>query len=113
MNLRFDTKIELFAIMVSSNLLTAIGQYLFKFALIGTHINLLSLLCGIILYCFSSLAYLYVLSKARLSWAFGVGGVRYIFAVVLAIILLGETVTVINWAGVALIVVGTALIGFS
>jgi len=108
-----DKKIVLFSIVVGSNLLTAFGQLLFKYGLLGGHFNIPSLAGGCVVYGVSSLAYLYVLSKARLSWTFGVGGVRYIFAVVLAVVVLSENVTLLNWLGVIVIAIGTALIGVS
>ena len=55
--------------------------------------------------------YFYVLSRAHLTWVYGIGGLAYIFAVILANFI--ETVPLLRWVGVIVITIGVALIGFS
>lgn len=94
-----------------SSFLGAAGQLVFKYALHTS--SIVSLLAGIVLYGLSTLVYFYVLGRSHLSWAYSMGGLSYIFTVVLSPIVLGETVPLLRWAGVLIIVIGIALIGMS
>lgn len=51
--------------------------------------------------------------SVHLSWAYSMGGLSYIFAVLLAHLALGESVPFLRWVGVLVIAVGVAMIGLS
>ncbi len=104
-------KMRYIGLLLVSTFLGAAGQLVFKYAL-GLHSNPI-LLVGVALYGLATLIYFYVLSGASLSWAYGMNGLAYIFAVVLAPVILHENVPPLRWLGVAIIAVGIALIGYS
>ncbi|MCL4372038.1 EamA family transporter [Candidatus Marsarchaeota archaeon] len=104
-------KLENISMLLGSTLLGAIGQVLFKYALA---VNMLLIIgVGILAYFFSTIIYFYVLTRANLSWAYSIGGLSYIFAVLLAATVLGETVTPLRWLGVLIISAGVVLVGAS
>ncbi|MCL5008093.1 MAG: hypothetical protein M1562_02495 [Candidatus Marsarchaeota archaeon] len=96
--------------LVVSTLLGAVAQLLFKISL-DERLFLL-LFGGVLIYLLSSFIYLYVISRSHLSWAYGIGGLSYIFTVVLAAVFI-EGVPPIRWAGVVVITIGVMLIAFS
>ncbi|MCL5101734.1 MAG: EamA family transporter [Candidatus Marsarchaeota archaeon] len=104
-------KVENISMLIGSTFLGAAGQLLFKYALTA-HI-LLIIAAGIFLYFVSTLVYFYVLTRANLSWAYSVGGLSYIFAVILAATLLAENVPALRWIGVIIITVGVLFVGSS
>ncbi len=104
----------LLLMLVGSTILGAVGQLLFKLGLQSTGVYLIGLiLLGIISYGLSTIIYLYVLGRSHLSWAYGVGGLSYIFASVFALIFINEPITLLRWIGILLIAAGTALVGLS
>ncbi len=104
-------KSEMLVILLISAALAASGQVLFKLGLLGSH---LYLAMGLASYLTSTLAYLYVLSKAHLSWVYGVSGLSYLFAGFLAAILIpGEQLSPLRWLGIGIIAIGAAVVGSS
>jgi hypothetical protein len=93
-----------------STLMGAAAQLVFKISLSDGMLDLLIL--GILTYLASSLLYFYVISRAHLSWAYGVGGLSYIFAVVLGALFI-EQVPVIRWVGVMAITAGVLAVAVS
>ncbi|TDB37615.1 MAG: glycosyltransferase [Actinobacteria bacterium] len=69
------------------------------------------ILVGLGLYAMSSVLWLGVLSRLELSVAYPLGASGYVLVVVLAA-LSGESVPLLRWAGVALIVLGVLLVGW-
>jgi uncharacterized membrane protein len=102
-------------ILVVSTFLGGIGQLLFKMGLLSSTSLLLGtlLILGLIAYGLSTLLYFYILGRTHLAWAYGFGGLSYIFATIFAVLILGEQVSILRWTGIGLIAVGVALIGFS
>lgn len=98
-----------------STFLGAVGQVLFKLGVTNGTLALeaVFLVLGLFAYLVSSAAYIYVLSRTHLSWAYGFGGLAYVFASLIAFGFLGELVSPLRWAGIAVIAIGTALIGLS
>lgn len=96
--------------LLCSTGLGAVGQFLFKLAVMDT-LSYMLLGLGVLSYVVSTLIYFYVLSRVHLSWAYGLGGLSYIFAVVLANFI--EQVPVLRWIGVIVITIGVFLIGTS
>ncbi|HIE09707.1 MAG TPA: multidrug resistance protein [Armatimonadetes bacterium] len=66
---------------------------------------------GVALYVISTLFWLIVLSRAPLSFAYPMIAAGYVLVVFLSWLVLGERVTALRMAGLALIVVGVALVG--
>lgn len=104
-------KTENITMLLGSTFLGAVGQLLFKYALSVHMLYIISF--GIIAYFVSTLIYFYVLTRANLSWAYSVGGLSYIFAVILAASLLAESVPPLRWLGVIIITVGVVFVGSS
>jgi drug/metabolite transporter (DMT)-like permease len=101
-------------LLLTSTLLGAFGQIFFKIGVTSSISGLIEfVLLGILSYFASTVLYFYVLSRTHLSWAYGFTGLSYIFASVIAYLFLGETVPPLRWAGILVIALGTALIGFS
>ena len=105
-----DSKTKYLIMLFFSTLLSSFGQYFFKFSFISP-IFLLFLFVGIVLYAASTIFYLVVLSRAHLSWTYGIGGLSYVFATVFAATLLMENIPLLRWIGVLVIFVGVVLIG--
>ena len=68
---------------------------------------------GLLAYGISTIVYFYVLSRVHLSWAYTIGGMGYVIAIVLAAVVLGEPVSALRWAGILVITLGVVLIGLS
>ena len=102
-------------ILVVSTFLGGLGQLFFKLGVAGGVLSIAAffILIGIVSYGISLIMYLYVLGRAHLGWVYGFGGLSYVFASLMAILVLREHITLLRWTGIALIAVGTALIGKS
>ena len=103
------------AMLSTSTFLGAVGQIFFKLGVTNGALPLIIafLFIGLFAYFVSSLIYIYVLTRTQLSWAYGFGGLAYVFASLIAFLFLGEQVPILRWAGIAAIAIGTALIGLS
>lgn len=95
----------------------AIGQILFKgarMAQLDAPIYELFLRpqiwIGLFFYALSAVSWLWVLSRAQLSYAYPVLALSFPIVVGLSAILFNESISTVNWAGVALIVVGVSLL---
>lgn len=106
-------KARLIGLLVVSTLLGAVGQFYFKYAFSDQGSFAAFLLVGLLSYALSTAVYFLVLSRVHLSWAYSMGGISYVFAVLLAHTVLMEHVPPLRWAGVLVIAVGVVLIGFS
>lgn len=102
-------------LLVCSTLLGSVGQLFFKVGLLNHSLPylLLFIILGIAAYGSSTVAYFYALGRSHLSWAYGFGGLSYIFTSILALLVLGEPITALRAAGIVSIAVGTALVGLS
>ena len=80
-------------LLVVSTLLGAMGQLFFKYSFVNAGSFLILLLIGILAYAASTAVYFYVLSRVHLSWAYSVGGISYVFAVLLAVQVLMGIIT--------------------
>ena len=94
-------------------MLGAAGQFFFKYAFLNKPLFAEWLSLGIATYIVSTVIYFYVLSRVHLSFAYSMGGLSYIFAVALAVLILKETVPALRWAGVITIAIGVVLVGLS
>ena len=86
---------------------------MFKYAFNNPAMLLVWLVAGLVAYGISTLLYIMVLSRVNLSWAYGIGGLSYIFATILAYTVLMENIPPLRWAGVGVIFLGVLLIGWS
>ncbi|MDE1856958.1 MAG: hypothetical protein KGH98_02630 [Candidatus Micrarchaeota archaeon] len=99
-------------LLVVSTLLGAVGQLFFKYGL-NTGDLLIWIVSGVAAYFISTGIYFVVLSRAHLSWTYGIGGLSYIFTVIFSYFVLMENVPLLRWAGVIVITAGVVLIGLS
>ena len=108
-----ESKIKNLYVLLVSTFLGAAGQFMFKYSFLGIGLEHLALylIFGLVLYGLSTVFYFYVLSRAHLTWVYGIGGLAYIFAVILANFI--EVVPPLRWVGVIVITIGVALIGLS
>jgi uncharacterized membrane protein len=68
------------------------------------------IIIGLIFYGISTLIYIYALKEGELSLLYPVIATSYIWTTLLANIILGETVHILNWIGIMLIIFGVSLI---
>jgi uncharacterized membrane protein len=109
-----NSKIGYALLLVASTTAGAVGQVLFKIAVINSgHLLAEYLAVGLAVYAVSTLIYFYVLGRAQLSWAYGFTGLSFVFASLIAAAFLGEPVVVLRWIGIGVITLGTILIGLS
>jgi multidrug transporter EmrE-like cation transporter len=66
---------------------------------------------GLMLYGMGAAVWIVVLSRVPLSFAYPMLGLSYVAVVLVSALVLHESVSLTRWAGVALIVVGVALVG--
>ncbi len=71
------------------------------------------ILAGLALYVVATVIWFIVLSRAELSYAYPLQSMAYIIGVVAAWLLFNETVPVIRWVGVFVIIVGVVLVSYS
>jgi uncharacterized membrane protein len=102
----------LFLLLICSTCLGAAGQLLFKYGVTGGVVAMY-LALGLAAYVLSTAIYFVVLSRSHLSWAYGLNGISYVITVFLALTFLHESIPLTRWAGVIVIAIGAALIGFS
>ncbi|MGC8776549.1 MAG: hypothetical protein ACP5P2_01220 [Candidatus Micrarchaeia archaeon] len=100
-------------VLVMSTFLGGLGQFMFKLGLNSQSSILMAILLtlGIISYLLSTVFYFFALSRAHLSWVYSFGGLSYIFASLLAMLI--EPVPLLRWLGILVIAIGTSLIGIS
>lgn len=107
-----NEKIRNVSFLVLSTFLGALGQLLFKYSFHSISFAVF-LALGLISYFASTIVYFYVLSRVHLSWAYSLGGLSYIFAVIFAATILSENVPPLRWLGVSIIFLGVLLIGIT
>ena len=101
-------------------ILVVIGQVLFKmgvegkfFASITDIIKIMFspiVLSGLIIYAFTTILWLYILSKVPINRAHPIQALAYPIMLIMAKILFNESIPVIRWIGVGIIVVGIIVI---
>ena len=107
---------KLFLLTVSSAFIGSIGQLEFKRGSETLRFNVQALitnyhlLAGFFLYAISSLIYIYALSKGRLSIIYPIIATSYIWTTLFARIFLNEPISMTNWVGITLILLGVTLI---
>ena len=110
-----ENKLRRAALLLASTGSSAAGQLFFKIGVTSgaTSFFLSYIAIGVVAYVLSTVLYLYVLSTTHLSWAYGFVGFSYIFAGILAFAFLGEQISPLRWLGIAVVSLGTLMIGMS
>ncbi len=111
-----NLKKESFGLLIVSTTLGAIGQVMFKYSISLEHAILVTaaiFIGGVLAYGISTLFYFYALSKVHLSWAYSIGGLSYIIAVILAATVLLEKIPLLRWFGALIITLGLIIVGLS
>lgn len=107
------SKKRMVGVLLFSTMLGSAGQLMFKLGILSSASSVLFLMFGLLAYGTSTLIYLYILGRTHLSWTYGITGLSYIFASVLALAILGEQISSTRWLGIGIIALGTALVGIS
>ena len=109
-------RIALFVLLLSVAL-NAGGQVFFKAARVNqpdaSLIELffhLDVWVGIILYGLSSISWLWVLSRAQLSFAYPILALSFPIVVGLSAIFFGEAISILRWIGVGCVILGVSLL---
>jgi drug/metabolite transporter (DMT)-like permease len=114
--------LKIFALLVMNDLGDTLAQLLMKKGLIGTGINSVTfgnilhfcaansqsllLWLGIIVQLLNFFIWIVILYKIDLSIAMPAGSTSYVFIPIVAALFLHENVSLLRWAGIALIVLG-------
>ena len=98
------------------SVLAAVGQIFLKMGSSTASVNILSwltntkLIIGIGLYALSSIFFIYALRLGNVSVLYPIIAASYIWVAILASIFLGESMSLVRWAGIGLILGGIVLI---
>ncbi len=117
-----NLSLKIFALIVLNDLGDTVAQVFLKKGLVATGIDRLAfdtvgelvtrglasplLWLGILFYALNFFVWIIILYKIDLSIAMPVGSTSYIFVPVAAMLFLNEHVSLLRWAGIALIVLG-------
>lgn len=110
--------LKLILLTALSAFIGSIGQIEFKRGSETLRFNIHSLLmnyhlfAGVFLYAFSTLIYIYALSKGQLSIIYPIIATSYIWTTLFANFFLNEPVNLTNWAGITLILMGITLVSW-
>jgi undecaprenyl phosphate-alpha-L-ara4N flippase subunit ArnE len=114
-----ETKLKRSALVVLliSVICNAIGQLLFKYARIahpGASLIILfthfEIWLAILLYGFSAISWLWTLSRTPLSYAYPILALSFPIVVGLSTVFFAESISPVHWTGVAVIVLGVAML---
>jgi undecaprenyl phosphate-alpha-L-ara4N flippase subunit ArnE len=95
-------------LMILSSGFVCVGQMFWKLSATG---NFLHLFLGLALYGFGAIVMLIAYRYGDLSVMQPVLSLNYVFAIIIAQLVLGETITAPRYVGIAVIVAGVVLIG--
>ena len=96
-------------LMLTSSLFVCIGQLLWKLSASG---NLLFLMGGFVLYGLGALAMLISYRYGKLSVLQPMLSMNYVISILLAVVVLKEPVSLLNCAGVILIIAGVIMLAW-
>ena len=109
---------RIFLLAAVSALIGSIGQIEFKKGSEFFELNISALLVnyhliiGVMLYVLSTLVYLYALREGQLSIIYPIIATSYIWTTILAKVFLGESVDLMNWVGIFLILLGVTIVSW-
>lgn len=99
-----------------SVVLNTIGQFLFKAAAVRSDSSTLGLFLdgrtwlALVIYGFSAVIWLWVLSRAQLSLAYPILSITFPLVVALSALFFGEPVSAVRWVGIGAIVIGVSFL---
>lgn len=111
-----ETKTLVILVVVVCAFLGAIGQVFFKLGSVSISADITSwlfnvkILIGFGLYCISSVLFILALRHGNLSVLYPIIATSYIWTALFAVIFLGESMSLIKWSGIGLILLGVCLI---
>ena len=70
-------------------------------------------LAGVVLYFLSAVVWSYLLTKLDISFVQPILALTYVVTPILAILILGEHVTLMRWVGIAVIIIGVVIVARS
>jgi drug/metabolite transporter (DMT)-like permease len=98
----------------------AVGQMLFKIGMKDKVIDSVSAMIkitltpfvfsGLVLYAFTAMLWLYILSKVPISRAYPIQALAYPLVLILAKVVFNESITISRWVGIGIIVVGIIVV---
>lgn len=111
---------ETFAIFITlfCTLLTSLGQLLLKWGSAKLELNTWALLTnyyligGVIVYGFGAVLLIIALKYGELSTLYPLIALSFVWVMILSIYFLHEQVSLLNWAGIACILVGVSAMGW-
>lgn len=100
--------------MILCTLFTSSAQIIYKFGLNQTELSLTALLlaAGIISYGIGAVLLLIALKGGELSVLYPIIALSYALVIIGSKAFFGETITLLKWVGVIVIIVGISLIGY-
>lgn len=104
-------------LVIIATIFTTAAQLLFKigssdqtFAILSFPINL-TVIGGFVAYGIAALLFLFALRNGELSVLYPLWSLSFVWIFLVSLAVLGETVVLANWIGIALIITGVSLIG--
>jgi uncharacterized membrane protein len=111
-----ETKTWAMLLVLACAFLGAIGQLFFKTGSASVSMDITSwifntkLLIGVGLYALSCVLFIFALKNGELSVLYPIIATSYIWVALLAVIFLGESMSLARWSGIGLILLGVSLI---
>ncbi len=104
-------------IIIICTLLTTVAQLSFKLGAVSLSFSILSfinpyLVLGFLAYGLAAVLFVIALRLGDLSLLYPVWSLSFVWITLVSVFFLGETVSVQNWLGIALIIAGISFIGF-
>ncbi|MBI2543300.1 MAG: EamA/RhaT family transporter [Candidatus Aenigmarchaeota archaeon] len=104
-------------LIIICTFLTTIAQMAFKLGSSSLEFSLLSLvnsyiIIGFLAYGLTAILFIVALKFGELSLLYPVWSLSFVWVTISSIVLLGESLSLVNWMGIALIIVGVSFIGF-
>lgn len=97
-----------FFLVIFATILTSIAQLLYKLG--STDFLSWPVLLGFIIYCLAAILIIFALKSADLSFVFPVLSTSFIWVSLLSVFFFNEVLSLINWSGLVLIVLGVMLL---
>ena len=103
-------------LMVITTLCTSLAQVLYKFAAPNLQLNLIALItnipliAGLILYGLAAIFLILALRLGEVSVLYPIVATSYIWVTLLAMLLFNESINLLRWTGVIVIILGVILI---
>ncbi len=98
-----------FFLVIFATILTSIAQLLYKSG--ANDFFSWPVILGFVIYCLAAILIILALKSADLSVVFPVLSTSFIWVSVLSVFFFNEVLSVVNWSGLVLIVLGVMLLG--